>query len=191
MEKGGPIVSEYVLKKQKTSEEWALVKKQELESAKKKKAEQRKLIYNKATQRIMSNSYNSFKEATKKNALGVDPLKVEVRLFDKLFIFENLAKLDDWLGDLNPESKVVISEAYVVPLLRDATVEVEALMIQCPKLGTVMSQVKKFKVSVLVLGHNKPSPLFNCLCLKSSMEEFVEHAFGDDILCLYFFQKSS
>ncbi|KAL2493056.1 60S ribosomal protein L7-4 [Abeliophyllum distichum] len=50
MEKGGPIVPESVLKKQKRSEEWALVKKQELESTKKKKAEQRKLIFNKAKQ---------------------------------------------------------------------------------------------------------------------------------------------
>ncbi|KAL2493061.1 60S ribosomal protein L7-4 [Abeliophyllum distichum] len=50
MEKEGAIVPESVLKKQKRSEEWALVKKQELESAKKKKAEQRKLIFNKAKQ---------------------------------------------------------------------------------------------------------------------------------------------
>ncbi|CAA3026121.1 glutamine--tRNA ligase-like isoform X1 [Olea europaea subsp. europaea] len=56
------------------------------------------------------------------SAPGVDPLKIEVRLFDKLFISENPAELDDWLGDLNPESKVVISEAYAVPSLRDATV---------------------------------------------------------------------
>ncbi|XP_022880172.1 uncharacterized protein LOC111397460 [Olea europaea var. sylvestris] len=53
-------------------------------------------------------------------------------------------------------------------------VEVEALMIQGPKLGTVISQVKKLEVSVLVLGQKKPSPLLNCLCLKSSTEEFVE-----------------
>ncbi|XP_022854026.1 60S ribosomal protein L7-2-like isoform X1 [Olea europaea var. sylvestris] len=50
MEKGGLIVPESVLKKQKRSEEWALVKKQEFESSKKKKSEQRKLIYNKAKQ---------------------------------------------------------------------------------------------------------------------------------------------
>ncbi|CAI9760949.1 unnamed protein product [Fraxinus pennsylvanica] len=46
------------------------------------------------------------------SALGIDPLKIEVRLFDKLFIFENPAELDDWLADLNPESKLVISEAF-------------------------------------------------------------------------------
>lgn len=44
------IVPESVLKKQKRNEEWALAKKQELESAKKKNAENRKLIYNRAKQ---------------------------------------------------------------------------------------------------------------------------------------------
>ncbi|KAL0326181.1 UNVERIFIED_CONTAM: hypothetical protein Sradi_5187400 [Sesamum radiatum] len=53
-------------------------------------------------------------------------------------------------------------------------VEVEALVIQGPKMATVMSQVKKLEVSVLVLGQKKPSPFLNCLCLKSSTEEFVE-----------------
>ncbi|KAK9091324.1 hypothetical protein Sjap_024501 [Stephania japonica] len=53
---------------------------------------------------------------------GVDPLKVEVRLFDKLFQSENPAELDDWLGDLNPRSKEVVPEAFAVPSLRDAVV---------------------------------------------------------------------
>ncbi|KAA8538480.1 hypothetical protein F0562_027974 [Nyssa sinensis] len=53
-------------------------------------------------------------------------------------------------------------------------VEVEALVIQGPKLGTVMSQVKKLEVSVLVLGQKQPSPLINCLCGTSSTEAFVE-----------------
>ncbi|KAG8639115.1 glutamine--tRNA ligase, cytoplasmic isoform X1 [Manihot esculenta] len=51
---------------------------------------------------------------------GVDPLKVEVRLFDKLFKSENPAELDDWLSDLNPQSKVVMSSAYAVPSLKNA-----------------------------------------------------------------------
>ncbi|PHT44863.1 hypothetical protein CQW23_14021 [Capsicum baccatum] len=33
---------------------------------------------------------------------------------------KNLAELDDWLGDLNPESKVVIQNAYVVPSVSKA-----------------------------------------------------------------------
>ncbi|GFY85346.1 adenine nucleotide alpha hydrolases-like superfamily protein [Actinidia rufa] len=53
-------------------------------------------------------------------------------------------------------------------------VEVEALVIQGPKLATVVGQVKKLEVSVLVLGQKKPSALFNCLCGSSSTEEFVE-----------------
>uniref|UniRef100_M1B5V7 glutamine--tRNA ligase n=1 Tax=Solanum tuberosum TaxID=4113 RepID=M1B5V7_SOLTU len=52
---------------------------------------------------------------------GVDPLKVEVRLFDRLFCSENPAELDDWLGDLSPESKVVIQNAYAVPSVSKAT----------------------------------------------------------------------
>jgi len=54
-------------------------------------------------------------------------------------------------------------------------VEVEALVIQGPKLGTVLSQVKKLEASVLVLSQCKPSPYcwLSCL-LRSSSEEFVE-----------------
>jgi len=52
----------------------------------------------------------------------MDPLKVEVRLFDKLFLSENPAELDDWLGDLNPQSKVVVPSAYAVSSLRNSAV---------------------------------------------------------------------
>ncbi|XP_020962948.1 60S ribosomal protein L7-4-like isoform X2 [Arachis ipaensis] len=44
------IVPESVLKKQKREEEWALKKKEELDAAKKKRAESRKLIYSRAKQ---------------------------------------------------------------------------------------------------------------------------------------------
>ncbi|KAI3943760.1 hypothetical protein MKW98_004265 [Papaver atlanticum] len=53
---------------------------------------------------------------------GVDPLRVEVRLFDKLFVSENPAELEEYLTDLNPESKEVIPEAFGVSSLRDAAV---------------------------------------------------------------------
>ncbi|XP_066310344.1 uncharacterized protein [Miscanthus floridulus] len=54
-------------------------------------------------------------------------------------------------------------------------VEVEALVIQGPKLGTVLSQVKKLEASVLVLSQCKPSPYCWLSCfLRSSSEEFVE-----------------
>ncbi|KAL0354391.1 UNVERIFIED_CONTAM: 60S ribosomal protein L7-4 [Sesamum radiatum] len=49
-EKGGSIVPESVLKKQKRNEEWALAKKQELAALKEKKAANRKLIYSRAKQ---------------------------------------------------------------------------------------------------------------------------------------------
>ncbi|KAJ1254835.1 hypothetical protein BS78_09G154000 [Paspalum vaginatum] len=51
-------------------------------------------------------------------------------------------------------------------------VEVEALVIQGPKLSTVLSQVKKLEASVLVLSQPKPSPF--CCLLRSSSEELVE-----------------
>lgn len=51
-------------------------------------------------------------------------------------------------------------------------VEVEALVIQGPKLTTVLSQVRKLEASVLVLSQRSPSPL--CCLFMSSHEEFVE-----------------
>ncbi|KAI3933504.1 hypothetical protein MKX01_022083 [Papaver californicum] len=53
---------------------------------------------------------------------GVDPLRVEVRLFDKLFLSEKPSELEEFLTDLNPKSKEVIPEAFAVPSLRDAAV---------------------------------------------------------------------
>ncbi|BBG95642.1 Adenine nucleotide alpha hydrolases-like superfamily protein [Prunus dulcis] len=82
-------------------------------------------------------------------------------------------------------------------------VEVEALVIQGPRLGTVISQVKKLEVSVLVLGQKKSSSLISwwvqfhkipILHLKliihpqsellilfgsSSTEDFVEHCINN------------
>lgn len=42
------LIPDSVLKKRKRNEEWTLAKQQELEAAKKKNAENRKLIYNRA-----------------------------------------------------------------------------------------------------------------------------------------------
>ncbi|BBN05975.1 glutaminyl-tRNA synthetase [Marchantia polymorpha subsp. ruderalis] len=55
-------------------------------------------------------------------APGVNPLNVEIRLFDKLFKSENPAELEDWLGDLNPNSIETITTALAVPALKDAPV---------------------------------------------------------------------
>ncbi|CAN0892444.1 hypothetical protein LINGRAHAP2_LOCUS17542 [Linum grandiflorum] len=55
-------------------------------------------------------------------------------------------------------------------------VEVEALVVQGPKLETVISQVKKLDVSVLVLGQKKCSSFTSCLSgsSMSNSEELVE-----------------
>ncbi|KAI4366592.1 hypothetical protein MLD38_022453 [Melastoma candidum] len=56
-------------------------------------------------------------------------------------------------------------------------VEVEALVVQGPRMTTVMSQVKKLEVSVLVLGQKRRSQLIHCLCggsIGGGWEEFVE-----------------
>ncbi|XP_010544729.1 PREDICTED: uncharacterized protein LOC104817291 [Tarenaya hassleriana] len=64
-------------------------------------------------------------------------------------------------------------------------VEVEALVIQGPKLATVLSQVKKLEASVLVLGQKKPSPLISCLCGLSRSEAFVDDCInGADCLTI-------
>ncbi|KAJ6798395.1 Uncharacterized protein M6B38_211740 [Iris pallida] len=60
-------------------------------------------------------------------------------------------------------------------------VEVEALVIQGPKLATVLSQVKKLEAAVLVLSQSKPSPF--CCLLRSGSEEFVEQCI-DKAECL-------
>uniref|UniRef100_A0A7C8ZRZ3 UspA domain-containing protein n=1 Tax=Opuntia streptacantha TaxID=393608 RepID=A0A7C8ZRZ3_OPUST len=58
-------------------------------------------------------------------------------------------------------------------------VEIEAVVIQGPKLGTVLSQVKKLEVSVLVLGQKKPSPIITCMFGMSNTEEFVEQCINN------------
>ncbi|XP_027358390.1 uncharacterized protein LOC113867329 [Abrus precatorius] len=72
---------------------------------------------------------------------------------------------------------------YLGSLCRDCKpgVEVEALVIQGPKVATVMSQVKKLEVSVLVLGQKKPSSLLSCLCggSSTSTDEFVEYCINN------------
>ncbi|KAK1265916.1 Potassium channel AKT2/3 [Acorus gramineus] len=59
-------------------------------------------------------------------------------------------------------------------------VEVEALVIQGPKLPTVLSQVKKLEASVLVLSQPKPSPLsWLGMCVRSSEDDFVEECINN------------
>ncbi|KAG0478552.1 hypothetical protein HPP92_013271 [Vanilla planifolia] len=51
-------------------------------------------------------------------------------------------------------------------------VEIEGVVVQGPKLATVLSQVQKLEASVLVVSQGKPSPF--CCLWRSSGEEFVE-----------------
>lgn len=71
---------------------------------------------------------------------GTSPLKVEVRLFDTLFLSENPAELDDWMADLNPNSKTTITEAFAVPVLRNSKLgdqfQFERLGYFCPDLDS-------------------------------------------------------
>ncbi|XP_062162905.1 large ribosomal subunit protein uL30y [Alnus glutinosa] len=77
--KGGLVVPESVLKKQKRNEEWALAKKQELEAAKKKRTENGKLIFNRA--KLYAKEYDEKqmelirlkREAKLKGGFYVDP----------------------------------------------------------------------------------------------------------------------
>lgn len=54
---------------------------------------------------------------------GVQPFQFEARLYDTLFCGEDPSKLgDNWIQDINPESRVVIKGAYGQPLLDSASV---------------------------------------------------------------------
>ncbi|KAL8125162.1 uncharacterized protein LOC141716912 [Apium graveolens] len=86
-------------------------------------------------------------------------------------------------SEASPESPYLASSLGSLCKACKPEVEVEALWMQGPKLATVMSQVKKLDVSVLVLGQKKPSPLFTCLCGRSSTEKFVEECINN-VECL-------
>ncbi|KAG6591895.1 uncharacterized protein LOC111443527 [Cucurbita moschata] len=69
-------------------------------------------------------------------------------------------------------------------------VEVEALVIQGPKLETILSQVKKLEASVLVVPQKKPS-LFGCFCGTSSSEQLVEQCISHADCCTIGVRKQS
>ncbi len=43
---------------------------------------------------------------------GVEPTRIELRLYDRLFNSKDPSSLDDWLADINPKSLQVIKTAY-------------------------------------------------------------------------------
>ncbi|XP_038884412.1 uncharacterized protein LOC120075267 [Benincasa hispida] len=61
-------------------------------------------------------------------------------------------------------------------------VEVEVLVIEGPKLATVINQVKKLEVSVLVVGQRKPSFL-SCFCGSGGAGDLVEQCINN-VECL-------
>ncbi|KAG2314463.1 hypothetical protein Bca4012_065153 [Brassica carinata] len=64
-------------------------------------------------------------------------------------------------------------------------VDVEALVVQGPKLATVLSQVKILEVNVLVLCQKKSAPFISCLCGPSRSEELVNQCInGADCLTI-------
>ncbi|KAI7754770.1 hypothetical protein M8C21_033838 [Ambrosia artemisiifolia] len=74
-----------------------------------------------------------------------------------------------------PPDNVLVTSLGALCKACKPEVEVEALVIQGgPKLATVVSQVKKLEVSVLVLGQKNSSPILRCLGGMSSTEKFVE-----------------
>lgn len=103
-----------------------------------------------------------------------------------MWALTHVANNGDWLTllhILSPDSSSSSSSSSSPTLARSLAslskackpqVEVEAVVIQGPKLATVLSQVKKLEVSVLVLGQKKPSPIMTCLFGRSNTEEFVE-----------------
>ncbi|KAG7016492.1 hypothetical protein SDJN02_21601, partial [Cucurbita argyrosperma subsp. argyrosperma] len=58
-------------------------------------------------------------------------------------------------------------------------VEVEVLVLEGPKLATVMNQVKKLEVSVLVLGQRRPSSFFSCFCGSGGAGDLVEQCINN------------
>lgn len=56
-------------------------------------------------------------------------------------------------------------------------VEVEVLVVEGPKLETVLSQVRKLETSVLVLSQSKPSPF--CCLFKTNSEDLVEQCINE------------
>jgi len=53
---------------------------------------------------------------------GQEPLVAEVRIYEKLFLSEDPASLDNWLADMNPNSLTVIPKCYLDPSVIGARV---------------------------------------------------------------------
>lgn len=73
----------------------------------------------------------------------------------------------------------LLLNVYLIQLFTISQVEVEVLVIQGSKLPTILTQVKKLEVSVLVLTKRNPSLFSFCGLLRSRDDEFVEQCINN------------
>jgi len=55
-------------------------------------------------------------------APGNSPMSVEIRMYDKLFMSDQPAALDDWVPDLNPNSLAVLPKCLIDPSVKVASI---------------------------------------------------------------------
>ena len=154
MGEGAVVVPESVLKKQKRSEEWALAKKQEGESTKKKNAENRKLIFNRA--KMYSNEYeNQAKELVR--------LKREARMKGGFYV--------------NPEAKLLfIIRIRGINAMHPKTKSILQLL----RLRQIFNGVflKVNKATMNMLHRVEPYVTFGYPNLKSVRELIYKRGYG-------------
>ncbi|KAL3825021.1 hypothetical protein ACJIZ3_021050 [Penstemon smallii] len=153
-EKGGAIVPETLLKKQKRNEEWALAKKQELVVSKEKKAASRKLIFNRAKQ------YAKEYEQQDKELIQ---LKREARLKGGFYV--------------NPEAKLLfIIRIRGINAMHPTTKKILQLL----RLRQIFNGVflKVNKATVNMLHRVEPYVTFGYPNLKSVRELIYKRGFG-------------
>ncbi|KAK4414845.1 60S ribosomal protein L7-4 [Sesamum alatum] len=152
--KGNVVVPESVLKKQKRAEEWALAKSKELEEAKKKKAETRKLICKKARE------YAKEYEQQEKELIQ---LKREARLKGGFYV--------------NPEAKLLfIIRIRGINAMHPRTKKILQLL----RLRQIFNGVflKVNKATVNMLHRVEPYVTFGYPNLKSVRELIYKRGYG-------------
>ncbi|CAK9155339.1 unnamed protein product [Ilex paraguariensis] len=148
------VVPESLLKKQVRKEQWALAKKQELEAAKKKNAENRKLIYNRAKQ------YSKEYEEQEKELIQ---LKREARLKGGFYV--------------NPEAKLLfIIRIRGINAMHPKTKKILQLL----RLRQIFNGVflKVNKATMNMLHRVEPYVTFGYPNLKSVRELIYKRGYG-------------
>ncbi|GAA0152243.1 ribosomal protein [Lithospermum erythrorhizon] len=154
MTEGSVVVPESLLKKQKRNEEWALAKNQELEAAKKKKVETRKLIFNRAKQ------YSKEYEDQEKELVR---LKREARLKGGFYV--------------NPEAKLLfITRIRGINAMPPKTKKILQLLRLRQIFNGVFLKVNKATINMLRLV--EPYVTYGYPNLKSVRELIYKRGFG-------------